>query len=256
MKLWLSILLAVVCAGKLLAAEVISEKHLTADALNDFNAANRLYAEGKYSDAANLYEIILQHGGVSPELLFNAGNAEFKAGHLGKAIAAYRQAELLAPRDAELRANLAFVRNQVQGATLRESRWQNWIGSLTLNEGAVLTAVFFWALFALLSLRQVKPALAPKLQPVTRLAAALAIFSGAILGLQAANHFNSSVAVITVPDAAARSGPFDDAQNVFTVRDGAELKILDRHDGWVQVASNAGKIGWLSAKQAETLPGA
>ena len=46
------------------------------------------------------------------------------------------------PRDAELRANLAFVRNQVQGATLRESRWQNWLGSLTLNEGAVLDGGF------------------------------------------------------------------------------------------------------------------
>ena len=44
----------------------------------------------------------------SPALLFNYGNAEFKAGHLGKAIAAYRRAELLAPRDAEIRANLAF----------------------------------------------------------------------------------------------------------------------------------------------------
>jgi tetratricopeptide (TPR) repeat protein len=256
MKLWLSILLAVACAGKILAADVVSEKHLTADALNDFNAANRLYAEGKYSDAANLYEIILQHGGVSPELLFNAGNAEFKAGHLGKAIAAYRQAQLLAPRDAELRANLVFVRNQVQGATLRETGWQKWAGALTLDEGAMLTAVLFWALFGLLALRQLKPALAPKLRSVTRLAAALAIFSGAILGLQAANHFYSSVAVVTNPDATARSGPFDDAQSAFTARDGAELKVLDRHDEWVQVASGAGKSGWLPAKQVEILPGA
>ena len=246
MKLWLFILLAVVCAGKILAADVAA----------DFAAANKLYAEGKFSDAAAAYEKIIQTGAQSPALLFNAGNAEFKAGHLGKAIVAYRQAELLAPRDAELRANLAFVRNQVQGATLRESSWQNWVGSLTLNEGALLTAVFFWALFALLALRQVKPALTPKLQPVTRLAAALAVFSGAILGLQAANHFNASVAVVTIADATARSGPFDDAQSAFTVRDGAELKVLDRHDDWVQVANNADKIGWLPAKQVEVLPGA
>src|ERR1017187_2059370 len=112
MKPWLAILLTLVCAGKILAADAISEKHLTADAINDFNAANRLYAEGKYSDAANRYGIILQSGGVSPALLFNAGNAEFKSGHLGKAIAAYRRAELLAPRDSEIRANLGFVRNQ------------------------------------------------------------------------------------------------------------------------------------------------
>ena len=256
MKLWLSIFLTLVCAGKILAAEALSEKHLTADALNDFTAANRLYAEGKYADAANLYEIILQHGGVSPALLFNTGNAEFKAGHLGKAIAAYRQAELLAPRDAELRANLAFVRNQVQGATLRESRWQNWVGTLTLNEGALLTAALFWAMFALLAIRQLKPALAPKLHSVTRLVVVLTLFSGTVLALQAANRFNAAIAVVTSAEAIARSGPFDEAQSVFTARDGAELKVLDRHDDWVQVANNAGKIGWFNQKQVAVLPDA
>jgi len=246
MKTWLFVLITLVCAGKILAADVAA----------DFTAANKLYAEGKFSDAAAAYEKILSTGAQSPSLLFNAGNAEFKAGHLGKAIAAYRQAELLAPRDAELRANLAFVRNQVQGATLRESSWQKWVSTLTLNEGAILTAAFFWVLFALIALRQIKPALAPKLRTATRLAVALTIFSGVILGLQAANHFTASVAVVTVADAAARSGPFDEAQSVFTARDGAELKVLDRHDDWAQVANNTGKIGWLNQKQTALLPGA
>jgi len=246
MKLWLSILLTLVCAGKILAADIVG----------DFAVANKLYAEGKFSDAAAAYEKILSAGAQSSALLFNAGNAEFKAGHLGRAIAVYRQAELLAPRDAELRANLAFVRNQVQGATLRESSWQKWVSTLTLNEGTILTAVFFWAMLGLFAVRQIKPALAPKLRTATRLAVALTIFSGAILGLQAANHFNSAVAVITVADATARSGPFDDAQSVFSARDGAELKVLDRHDDWVQVANNTGKIGWLNQKQAAILPGA
>jgi tetratricopeptide (TPR) repeat protein len=240
------LLLALVCAGELLAASAAA----------DFSGANELYAKGKFAEAAAIYENILQTGGQSPSLLFNYGNAEFKAGHLGKAIAAYHRAELLAPRDAELRANLAFVRNQVQGATLRESRWQNWVGSLTLNEGAVLTAVFFWAMFALFALRQIKPALAPKLRSATRLAVTLTIFSGAVLALQAANHFNASVAVVTGAEATARSGPFDEAQSAFTARDGVELRVLDRHDDWVQVADGAGKIGWLNKKQVEVLPGA
>ena len=227
-----------------------------ADVAADFSTANELYAKGKFADAAAVFEKILQTGGQSPALLFNYGNAEFKAGHFGKAIAVYRQAELLAPRDAELRANLAFVRNQVQGATLRETSWQKWIGSLTLNEGALLTAVFFWALFALLAARQIRPALAPKLRTATRTVVALTIFSGAVLALQAANHFNSSVAVVTGAEATARSGPFEDAQSAFTAHDGAEMRVLDRHDDWVQVANGAGKIGWLSRKQVEVLPGA
>ena len=88
MKTWLSILLGLICAGKLLAADVSA----------DFAAANKLYAEGEFAEASSAYDAILKTGAQSPALLFNAGNAEFKAGHLGKAIAAYRQAELLAPR--------------------------------------------------------------------------------------------------------------------------------------------------------------
>jgi SH3-like domain-containing protein len=105
-------------------------------------------------------------------------------------------------------------------------------------------------------IRQIRPALVPRLRTVTRLMVALTVFSGGVLALQAANHFNSAVAVVTAPDATARSGPWDDAQVVFTSRDGAELKVLDRHDDWVQVADATGKIGWLNKKQAEALPGA
>ena len=50
----------------------------------DFSAANELYAKGKFSDAAGLYETILKTGAQSPALLFNYANAEFKAGHPGE----------------------------------------------------------------------------------------------------------------------------------------------------------------------------
>jgi tetratricopeptide (TPR) repeat protein len=227
-----------------------------ADVASDFSAANELYAKGKFAEAAAAYEKILQTGGQSPALLFNDGNAEFKAGHLGKAIAAYRQAELLKPRDAELRANLDFVRNQVQGSTARPGQMQKWLGSLSLNEGALLTAALFWIVFALLAARQIQPALAPNLRSATRVTAVLLICCGAVLALQAANHFTSSVAVVTGAEATARSGPFDDAQSAFTAHDGAELRVLDRHDDWVQVTDGTGKIGWLSRQQVAVLPGA
>lgn len=245
MKTRLMILFALVVVGNIFAADVAS----------DFSAANELYAKGKFSDAADAYENILQSGAQSPALLFNAGNAEFKAGHLGLAIAAYRRAAQLSPRDDEIRANLAFVRNQVQGATFRESRWQGWFGALTLNEGALLTAALFWMTLALFIARQLRPALVPKLKTTTRLFATLTIFSASVLGVQAANHFWSATAVVVSTGATARSGPFDDAQSAFTVHDGAELSVLDRHDNWVQVAGGAGQTGWLTVKQVEVLPG-
>ncbi len=246
MKRLFTILLALVCSGSLFAADVTL----------DFSTANRLYADGKFSDAANAYEKILQTGGQSPALLFNDANAEFKSGNLGKAIAAYRRAGLLAPRDSEIRANLDFVRNQVQGSTVREYRWQGWLGQLTLNEWTLLAAGSFWLLFLLLAARQIRPALIPKLRSATLLLAALAILSGFGSGLQAVRHFTKSTAVVTGVEATARSGPFDEAQSAFITHDGAELSVLDRHEDWIQVADGSGKIGWLPVSQVAVLPGA
>jgi tetratricopeptide (TPR) repeat protein len=240
------ILLVLCFVGNLFAADVAT----------DFSSANKLYAEGKFADAAVAYEKILQTGMQSPTLLFNAGNAEFKAGHLGQAIASYRQATQLSPRDAELRANLAFVRGRVQGATSRESFWQNWFSTLTLNEGAVLPAVLFWLTFGLFAVRQIQPAWVPKLKSATRILVALTLFSGTVLGVQVANHFTRQTAVVIAAETTARSGPFDEAQSAFTLHDGAELSVLDRHGDWVQVASGAGKTGWLPVKQVAILPGA
>jgi tetratricopeptide (TPR) repeat protein len=246
MKNLSAILIALVFVGKLFAADVAG----------DFSSANKFYAEGKFADAANAYEKILASGAASSSLYFNYGNAEFKSGNLGKAIAAFRRAELLAPRDSEIRANLAFVRNQVQGATVRESFWQNWLGNLSLNEWTIFAMIAFWLTFLLLAAKQIRPALTTKLKSATWIFAALTIFSGTSLGVQAANHFSKQTAVVISAQATARSGPFDDAQSAFTARDGAELSVLDRRDDWVQVADGSGKIGWLQNKLVEILPGA
>ncbi len=246
MKGFFAIIFTLSVAGHVFAADVAAE----------FSAANKLYAQGKFSEAARAYETILQTDATSPALLFNYGNAEFKSGHLGKAIAAYQRATQLSPRDAELRANLAFVRNQVQGTIVREGRWQSWTSVLTLNEGAILAAVFFWLTFALLIARQIRPALFPKLKNAAWIFAGLAIFTAAALGLQAANHFSNQTAVVITASVTARSGPFDDAQSAFAARDGSELSVLSRREDWVQVTDAAGKIGWLPVKQVEVLPGA
>lgn len=245
-KIWILFVALLTFAGQMFAANVA----------DDFSTANKLYAEGKFSDAANLYEKILASGQMSPDLLFNYGNAEFKAGNLGEAIAAFRRAELLAPRDSEIRANLDFARKQVEGTTVSESRWQDWLSQLTLNEWAILAAIAFWLTFILFAVKQIRPVLVPKLRAATFALIFLTILFVAATGLQAAEHFSKQSAVVISNDVVAKSGPFDDAQNSFAAHDGAELSVLDKHDNWIQVTDSTGKIGWLQLKQVKILPGA
>jgi tetratricopeptide (TPR) repeat protein len=244
MKRCFYILALMLCAGRLLAAGV-SDK---------FSDANQFYAEGKFAEAAKGYQAILSSGTVSPNLFFNYGDAEFKTGNLGRAIAAFRQAELLAPRDAEVRANLEFARNQVQGTTLHESRWEDCLSALTLNEWTALAAIAFWLAFALFAAIQIRPALKNPLRGVARCTAVAAILLCACLGIAAAIHSSKQFAVVVMPDAVTRSGPFDDAQNAFAVHDGAELPVLDRHGGWVEVSDATGRTGWMLDSQVDVLP--
>lgn len=234
----------------LTAATVLSSD----DVPGNFSHANQLYAEGKFSEAAKAYESLLDSGVVSPNLLFNDGNAEFKSGQLGRAIAAYRRASLLAPRDTDVRANLDFARNQVQGETWRESRWESWLGALTLNEWTALAVIALWLAFLLFAVMQLRPALKNTLRVPARAAAAATVFCGACLAMAVNIHFSDSVAVVVLPDAVTRSGPFDDAQNAFAVHDGAELSIVDRRNGWVEVSDESGRTGWMKNSQVEVLP--
>ena len=126
-----------------------------------FEAANKLYEEGKFSDAATAYAKLLQGGQTSAALYFNLGNAFFKSGQIGRAIAAYRLAGQLTPRDPDVRANLQFARNQTQGPAVVPNRWQRWLGRLTLNEWTVLAACAVWLWLVVLAVLQWRPSLRP-----------------------------------------------------------------------------------------------
>lgn len=245
MKRFFSILSAAfLCATTLLASD------LTAN----FSAANQLYSEGKFSQAAKAYTAMLDSGAVSPNLLFNAGNAEFKSGNLGRAIAAYRRAALFAPRDVDVRANLNFARNQVQGGSMAGSHWESMLGTLTLNEWTALALIAFWLAFGLFVAMQLRPDWKNSLRGFARGAAIATVLLGACLGAAASFHFSKQVAVVVSPDATTRSGPFSDAQNAFAVHDGAELAVLDQRNGWVQVSDNSGRSGWIQDGQVAVVP--
>jgi tetratricopeptide (TPR) repeat protein len=248
---------AALCRFWIVALVLVATHAFAIDPATDFNSANELYAKGQFADAAAAYEKILATGPVSANLLFNDGNAEFKAGNPGKAIAAFRKAELLAPRDSEIRANLAFVRSQAGGSPEGlADRLSDLLGQLTLNEWTMVATVLFWSTLMLLAVKQVRPVLAPRLKTAVTGLAALTVLTASIAGVRTAEHFSKRTAVVVQSQVKALSGPFEDAQVSFAVRDGAELPVLDRHGDWVQVADRGGKVGWLPAKLVEVLPDA
>jgi tetratricopeptide (TPR) repeat protein len=211
----------------------------------EFDDANKLYEQSKFRETADAYERILAAGKRSPVLYFNLGNAWFKSGQMGRAISAYRQALKLAPRDAEIRANLGAALRQVQGPRWMESRLNRALGRLTLNEWALLAAAALWLWLAIMTLIQWRPALRPKLNRLSLCLAALTLLFCACAGLAIGIGGTTRLAAVVIPESTVHNGPLDESPMAFTARDGAELRILDQKDEWLQVSTDNKRIGWI-----------
>lgn len=232
-------------AGLLALAAIAARAETEAD----FAAANRLYQEGKFAAAAAAYAKLP----VSATMLFNLGNAELKAGRTGNAIAAFREAQTLAPRAADVRANLQAARGRVSdNFSVRPALWRRAVERLTLNEWALLAAAALWLWFALLALAEWKNDFRRRLGGWTSLAGAALILScaGTLVARIAAAD---KIAVVTANEAIIRTGPLEDSQMAYAARDGAELAVLDQRDEWLQVCDTNGRIGWVR-RGAATVP--
>ena len=216
----------------------------------DFDNANRLFEAGKFAEAAAQYEKLIHQGNASAPVYFNLGNAHFRNGQTGRAIAAYRQAEWRTPRDPDLRANLDFARRAAADAGAPATPgFSDWVRRLTLNEWAIGATASTWVFFGLLAGGRFKPGLAASLATTTRAAFVVWVFF--VGGLFSAHRSSrpGQEGVVIVSNAAARYGPFDESKSSFSLRDGTEVRVVDVKDAWFQVRDAQGRTGWLPAPQ-------
>src|SRR5205085_852914 len=107
-------------------------------------------------------------------ILFYLGNAYFNNGQPGLAIATFRQAQQLAPRDPDIRANLRFARGSVPGNNMHLTALDRLFQSVTINEVAIVSAFGIWVWFSLLAIGQIRPALKPALRSAVVMSGILA----------------------------------------------------------------------------------
>ena len=224
-------------------------------ALAEFDQANRLYEQGKFAQAIEAYQQLVDKDIVSPAIYFNLGNACFKSGQVGHAIVNYRLAERLAPRDPDIRANLRFARESVDGTRARGAgRLKRWLNLVSIDEATLAASAAVWVCFLLLAAGQIRRDWARTLRPYQQFFGVAAAVAVLWLGLLMHGRFYTSTAVVIAKDAVVRYGPFEEAQSSFDLRSGAELAVLDQKDLWFQVTDTANRTGWLEAKDVFLLP--
>lgn len=241
----------------LFLALFISTAAYASDALeHNFTTANELYQKGDYSSAIENYRKLVAAGVDNPVLEYNLGNAYFKTGQLGEAIACYYRALRLDPRNDDIKANFEFARQFMVDKvdpTARNPIW-NWYKSLVLNytanEWTVLTSIFFFGALAVLLYMiwtrnrrfLVKIFLSGMI--------VLFVVSGVCSGVNIHLNYYSPRGVIGVPEVSVKGGPGEDFDERFVAHEGLPFKILKQESGWYLGIFDNRLKGWIKISDA------
>jgi tetratricopeptide (TPR) repeat protein len=224
-----------------------------------YNEANRLYRSGRFGEAAERYERLLQVGSRNSDLFYNLGNAYYKAGSLGRAILNYERALALAPDDADIRANLRYA-NAVKRDQMEEEQFNligrailwiyNW---LTADGLAVFCSLCLFVMGAVGITWLYLPARRTLCLSVLVAVGVAVVFSSGILAVKIHQREMIRRAVVLADEALARSGPGEDYLQVFAVHEGTTVVVEREEAGWFLVRLHSGIGGWLAGAKLEEI---
>ena len=229
----------------LLAAAVMAAPQDEARFERTFADAAKAYDENRLPDAIAGWESLVAEGQKQPETLFNLGNAFYRNANLGKAILAYRQAQRLAPRDPDIRANLGFA---AQSAGI-ELPARKPLAALLLDFSRAEWLGFGSACFWLLAAALAAWILWPRFRFVSRPAAAVltALLLLALAGLALHRDLDRfPEGVVMAAGQKVLSSPLETATPLLAVREGALVRMLESRGTWREVQTDATR-GWLPA---------
>lgn len=215
-------------------------------------------APESFLDAARTYESIADMGFDNPDLWLDAGNAYLLGGDIGRAVLAFRRADLLRPYDSNVRSGLADARERVQisvsqssasRATQFATYWRRFIPVPFMIGAFVALYVGAWTVAIINGFR---PALVPRAVGLS-LALAAGLTATLVLVEHRTNDGDRS-GVVVADGITARNGPSASVyEPTFTtpLRPGVELRILESRDGWHKVRLADGRETWLPQHSIE-----
>lgn len=242
MKRWLCLLLL----------GVFFSGHAWAESPEDlFSRAVKAYQAGRYDESVQLNEKIINGLKLeSPAVYFNLGNGYFKQGKLGKAIQNYLLAQRMAPRDADIKANLTVARQSVERyetdfQAQSSSRLAGLFSAFSAAELKWL-ALFLFMLTGAVYLGCLYAGL-PQKRVV--LLTSLSLLASFYVGMLVSHQLSAKLGrAVVLHRTEARFEPNGQATVYFKLSEGMELKILRHQEGWVKVQRNDGRVAWVMDK--------
>ena len=239
---------------------------VSATAADTMFTANQLYEQGQYAQAVQAYEQLIEQGYSDSALFYNLGNAYYKQGDYGGAVLNYRRAQRLAPRDADIQANLEMARSRAvdQFEVAENSGTLSLVGeavrdTFTHNQLA-MTALGLWILFVILLLLfdSAKAGSGWRKGLKYALAVTAVVLVVGILALGAYGYVDGaqSEGVIVASQVEVTSGPGKQYMTEFTLHSGTEVELVETRGSWIRLVAAGGELeGWVPVSAVEPVSG-
>ncbi len=219
-----------------------------ADPASLFVKASNAYAEGEFQKSTDLYEQLTAQGLDSGYVWYNLGNCYLRTGNLGAAVAAYLRSQSQLPRDADVRANLAFARRSAKDAIEPTQSaavvralifWHFALSRLELLQAIVVANILLWLLVAWRLFRRESEIL--RWATMATLVVVVAVGASFIVRVAVPRR----VAVVQPVEITVHSGTSRDTVVQFKLHAGTEVEWLETRGEWLRVGLPDEKQGWV-----------
>ena len=232
--------------------------NLNAFAQTTFEQANTAYAEGRYDEAASLYQAMIDE---QPDavLYYNLGNAQYKQGELAQAILCYERALRLRPNYKDAQYNLAFAQSRITDNIVEQdfflSSWARTVRN-NLSERtwwSTSIGLFICALIALLLFLLGRELWLRKTAfHVAWIALLFSLIAGLNAGSLRQRNTLRNEAIITQGVVNVKSSPDRSGTDLFTIHEGTKVTIRETLGEWVNVRVGSNE-GWMKSGYLERI---
>jgi tetratricopeptide (TPR) repeat protein len=226
-----------------------------------FEQGNDLYNAGKYQEAINSYEAILEQGEHSAELYYNLANAYYKLNSIAPSIYYYEKALQLNPHDNDIQNNAAFARNmtidaidtipevgftRIMKTVTNSFTFDQWaIGAIVLVFGFVMLFLMYYFSYTTNKKR------------ILFLSSGTSLMVALIALFFAFQKFNldqkDHPAIIFAKEAQVKTEPNLRSEEAFRLHEGTKVQILEALKDWNKIKLSDGKTGWIPSEDLRTL---
>lgn len=241
---------------------VCSYKNIFAlDAKSMMQKANGLYQKNNFSEAAQIYQKLVDEGYEGTALYYNLGDAYYRLNKIGYAILNYERALRLSPGDDDVQHNLALANTKTVDKIEPLPKffifqwWESLLALFNLS-GWTYTAYLFYIII-LLSFGVYFFVKKPQLQ---RYAFFSGLFSIVILLIVASllivklnREVNIKNGVIVEPSVIAKVSPDKDSNDAFVIHEGLKVRLEDNIGNWYKIRLRDGKIGWANKQDIRVI---